>query len=145
MAQIRELVSLDGLFTAADVAVALELVDAALANPGGDYRVLIADRAGAVLGYVCYGPTPMTDGTWDLYWVVTHPSARGGGVARRLVSAMEAELRLGGGRLVRVETSVLDGYGAAHRFYERLGYPIAARLPDFYKPGDDLLIMMKPL
>jgi len=145
VAQIRELVSLDGLFSPADVAVALELVDAALANPGGDYRVLVADRGGAVLGYVCYGPTPMTDGTWDLYWVVTHPSSRGGGVARRLVSAMEAELAGLGARLVRVETSVLDGYGAAHRFYERLGYPVAAQLRDFYKVGDDLLIMMKRL
>ena len=62
----------------------------------------------------------MTEGTWDLYWIVTHPDARKSGVARALVARMEAELRALGARLVRVETSRLDGYGAARAFYERL-------------------------
>jgi ribosomal protein S18 acetylase RimI-like enzyme len=145
---------MDGLFTADEVSVALELVDAALAEPGGEYRVLVAADAdeaarGAetplLYGYICYGPTPMTDGTWDLYWIVTHPRARGRGVARALTERMEAELRSVGARLVRVETSQLEGYGAAHSFYERMDYPVIARLPDFYRAGDDLLIMLKRL
>jgi GNAT superfamily N-acetyltransferase len=74
---------------------------------------------------------------------VTHPEARGLGVARGLVERMEAELRSIGARLVRVETSQLDGYGAARAFYARLSYPVVAQLHDFYKPGDDLLIMCK--
>jgi ribosomal protein S18 acetylase RimI-like enzyme len=66
-------------------------------------------------------------------------------VARSLVARMEAELRALGARLVRVETSRLDGYGAAHAFYERLAYPVVSVMPDFYKPGDDLLVMLKRL
>jgi len=132
------------------VRCALELIDGALADPAGDYRVLVAelaDGAGAarVAGYVCYGPTPMTDGTWDLYWIATHPSARGRGVASALVERMESELRAFGARLVRVETSHQELYGAAHRFYVRHAYPEVARLPDFYKPGDDLIVMLKRL
>lgn len=127
------------------MAVALELIDAAIADPAGDYRVLIAELDGRVAGYVCFGPTPMTQSTWDLYWIVTHPEARGQGVARALVGRMEVEIRAQGGAQVRVETSLTDSYGAAHAFYERLGYPVLARLPDFYKPGDDLLILMKKL
>ncbi len=123
----------------------MELVDGALADPAGDYRVLVAERDGVLAGYVCYGPTPMTDGTWDLYWIATHPQARGRGVARTLVTRMEDELRGAGARLVRVETSRLDGYGAARAFYERLSYPVVAELHDFYKPGDDLLVMLKRL
>lgn len=99
----------------------------------------------SLAGYVCYGPTPMTDGSWDLYWIVTHPDARGLGVATALVRRMEAELRALGARRIRVETSRLDGYGAARAFYERLGYPLVAVLPDFYRPGDDLLVMLKRL
>ena len=45
---IAELIQRDGLFTTEEVAVALELVDAALANPQGDYRVLIAEEAGRI-------------------------------------------------------------------------------------------------
>jgi ribosomal protein S18 acetylase RimI-like enzyme len=107
--------------------------------------VLCAELDGRLAGYVCYGPTPMTEGTWDLYWIVTHPDARGCGVARALTTRMEAELRAIGARLVRVETSRLDGYGAARAFYERLQYPLVAELPDFYRPGDDLLVMLKRL
>lgn len=137
---------------------ARELIDSALSDPErrGDYRLLIAagpeatpaagpGAAAALLGYICYGPTPMTQGSYDLYWLATDPAHRGQGVAAALCAAMEAELRGQGGRLVRVETSTTDGYGAAHRFYERAGYPEAARLRDFYKPGDDLIILLKSL
>ncbi len=144
-APLHQLLTRDGLFTREEIAVALELVDGALAEPGGEYRVLIAELDGALVGYVCYGPTPMTEGSWDLYWIVTDPGARKSGVARALVGTMEAELRAAGARLVRVETSRLDGYGAARAFYERLDYPVCAVLPDFYRPGDDLLVMVKRL
>lgn len=87
----------------------------------------------------------MTEGTWDLYWVVTHPEVRGRGIARQLVGRMEEELRALGGRLVRIETSQLDGYGAARALYARLQYPVIAVMPDFYRPGDDLMVMLKRL
>jgi ribosomal protein S18 acetylase RimI-like enzyme len=135
----------DGLFTSEERSVALELIDGALAEPGGEYRVTIAELGGRLNGYVCYGPTPMTEGTWDLYWVAVHPESRGQGVARLLIESMEAELKMLGARLVRVETSLQDGYGAARAFYERLRYPVVAHICDFYKPGDDLLVMCKRL
>ena len=144
-APLHQLLTKDGLFTREEITVALELIDDALADPGGEYHVLCAELDGALAGYVCYGETPMTDGTWDLFWIVTHPDARGNGVARALVARMEADLRAKGARLVRVETSRLDGYGAARSFYERMDYPVCAVMPDFYRPGDDLLVMLKRL
>jgi ribosomal protein S18 acetylase RimI-like enzyme len=138
---------MDGLFSPDEVSCARELIDSALSDPAraGDYRLLIAAREGALLGYICYGPTPMTQGTYDLYWLATDPAHRGQGVAGALCRAMEEELRPRGGRLVRVETSTSDGYGAAQRFYEKHGYPEACRVRDFYRPGDDLIIMIKAL
>jgi ribosomal protein S18 acetylase RimI-like enzyme len=135
----------DDTFSEEETAVATEVLDAALADPGRDYHILVAEVAGEVLGYVCYGPTPMTRGTFDLYWIATHRDARGRGVARKLVDAMEAELRATGARVIRVETSQLDAYGAARAFYDRLGYVEAGRIRDFYRPGDDLLIYTKAL
>ena len=143
-----QLISRDGLFTADEIAVALELIEGALAardGAAGDYHALVAELDGVVRGYVCYGPTPMTEGTWDLYWIVSAPEDRGTGVGRQLVAAMEAELRARGARRVRVETSSTELYGAAQRFYLRIGYPEIARIPDFYRPGDDLIILFRAL
>jgi hypothetical protein len=49
-------------------------VDAALASPGRDYNVLVCDDGERILGYICFGPTPMTMGTWDLYWIAVDRS-----------------------------------------------------------------------
>lgn len=127
-------------FDAAEVAVALELADAALEDPRQpDYRFLLAWEGEALAGYICFGPTPMTEGTVDLYWLATSPAFTRRGVARRLVEAMEAQLRVDGARMVRVETASRDGYGAAAAFYLAAGYEEAARLRDFYSEGDDLI------
>jgi ribosomal protein S18 acetylase RimI-like enzyme len=134
----------DATFGAAEVAVALELVDASLRGDP-DYLIQVAQDGdgGAVVGYVCYGRTPMTQATWDLYWVVVHAGARGRGIAGTLIAAMEAELAASGGGHIRVETSETEGYGAARRLYDKLGYPLAASLPEFYGPGDALLTFYK--
>lgn len=87
----------------------------------------------------------MTDGTYDLYWVATDEAFRGRGAGRALTEAMEAELRGKGGRLVRVETSSTEAYGPTHGFYERTHFAEEARLRDFYRPGDDLVILTKRL
>ena len=135
----------DGTFTDEEVAVALELVDSALESEQ-DYAVRVADLPDfATAGYICFGRTPMTESTYDLYWVVTHAGARGHGVAGALITAMEEELRGAGGRAVRVETSQKESHEAARRLYDRLGYPEAARFGDFYRPGDDLIVYYKRL
>ena len=127
-----------------EVDVALELIDEAIGG-STDYRILVADVAGDVAGYVCYGPTPMTEATYDLYWIVTAAAHRGKGVASGLITAMEAALREVSATGVRVETSQLEGYGSARRLYERMGYPEAARLADFYRANDDLVVYYKKL
>jgi ribosomal protein S18 acetylase RimI-like enzyme len=131
-------------FNDEEIRVALEVIDAALAEPGKDYHVLVAEDAGGrVVSYVCYGPTPMTEATYDLYWIATHPAARGQGCATRLLRAMEAELPPTRSSTVRIETSQLESYGAARGFYERAGYVEVGRIRDFYKAGDDLVIFAK--
>lgn len=133
----------DRSFTEAEVAVALELIDDALANPASDYWLRLAIVDDEVAGYICYGPTPMTEATYDLYWIVCRADFRGRGVAGALIGAMEADLGDRGASAVRVETSVKEAHAAARRLYARHGYPEAARFPDFYEPGDDLIVYYK--
>lgn len=137
-------------FTDDERAVALELVDVTLGQPSTDgygYRFVLSfqgapggDGAPRLLGYLCYGRTPMTQSTYDLYWIATSPDFARSGVARGLVSTMESEIAREGGGLVRVETGSREGHGAAVRFYDAVQFTRAAVLADFYAPGDDLII-----
>ena len=124
---------------------ALELIDAASKPNSPDYYVLVASNDNRAVGYVCYGPTPMTEATYDLYWIVSDPDVRGQGVGAALVSAMEGDLRERKGRLIRVETSATEDYGPARGFYQSMKYLEEARFRDFYKLGDDLIILKKKL
>ena len=142
------MLSLTPEFTHDESAVALELMDAWLAN--GQHSGYIAltmwddDPAAhpSLLGYACVGPTPMTQSTWDLYWIVTAPHARGRGLGRILHDACLHTMRSHGAQRVRIETSTREGYGATLAFYDRLGYHRVGLIPDFYAPGDDLVTQL---
>jgi ribosomal protein S18 acetylase RimI-like enzyme len=132
-------------FSPAEVACAVELIDLALRPNNTDYSVLVALKDDKVVGYICYGPTPMTEGTYDLYWIASDPAVRGQGVGSALVSAMEGDLRRRKARLMRVETSALEAYGPTRGFYQAMRYLEEARFRDFYKVGEDLIILSKKL
>ena len=145
--QLAELLSRIETFSPDEVQCALELIDLALTSGKVDYQVLVACREteNKVVGYVCYGPTPMTDGTFDLYWIASDPVVRGQGVGAALVSAMEGDIRRRKGRMIRVETSAMEAYGPTHGFYGAMQYKEESRFRDFYKPGEDLIILAKRL
>ncbi|WNG34144.1 GNAT family N-acetyltransferase [Archangium minus] len=132
-------------FSPEEVECAIELVDLALQPNNRDYKILVADRDGKLVGYVCYGPTPMTEGTYDLYWIASDPTVRGQGIGASLVAGMEADLRRQKGRLIRVETSATEAYGPTRGFYASMKYMEEARIREFYKAGDDLIILSKRL
>jgi ribosomal protein S18 acetylase RimI-like enzyme len=106
---------------------------------------MVAVREQRVVGYVCYGPTPMTEGTYDLYWIASDPDVRGQGVGAALVSAMEGDLRRRKARLMRVETSAMEAYGPTRGFYQSMKYIEESRFRDFYKVGEDLIVLSKKL
>jgi ribosomal protein S18 acetylase RimI-like enzyme len=130
------------VFTDDERAVALELVDHHLAHPGSDdYRFILGAGAPERLsGYLCYGRTPLTRSTYDLYWIVTSPDLARADVARGLLTRMEGEIAREGGGLIRMETGRREGHGAAVHFYDAVGFTRTATIPDFYAPGDDLII-----
>jgi GNAT superfamily N-acetyltransferase len=129
------------------VSCALELLAAVLDPPEGntyEARILV-DSGDAPIAYACFGRTPMTDATYDLYWLITAANRRGQGLGAALLGGVEGELAGRGARTVRVETSSLEGQGGAVRFYLRVGYQEVGRIRDFYRPGDDLITLAKRL
>ncbi len=124
--------------------VALSLIDESFAKPDDPdpYRFVVAEAAAErrVVGYVCFGTTPLTTGTYDLYWIAVDPTFQGGGVGSLLVDAVLDAMRAAGGRLLLIETSSRAEYARTREFYDRAGMTLEARVRDFYSPGDDRLI-----
>jgi D-alanine-D-alanine ligase len=141
---IEQLVVATRAFNAEEEAVALELVDEALAKgEGSGYYFRVAAFEGKVVGYTCYGPTPLTEGVYDLYWIAVDPELQGRGVGRELLRGAEADVRQRGGRMILIETAGKPSYAATRAFYERSDYREVARLPDYYAVGDDKVFYMR--
>ena len=145
-ARLEQLTRATGRFREEEVATAIELLEASLAGDG-EYRFVGAfdQPTETLVGYACWGPTPGTEGTCDLYWIVVDPERQGAGVGTLLLSEVEGRLRMDGSRLVMVETSSRADYAPTRGFYERRGYTRAATIPGYYAPGDDLVIYTKDL
>lgn len=143
--RVLDIIRSTGMFTADEIQVAGELIDIFLDRPGQrDYVVVVAeDENGRLAGYLTYGPTPLTEGTYDLYWMAVAPEVQGRGFGRELVLWLEQQVGAAGGRLVLIETSSQPKYEKTRRFYLGLGYQEASRIPDFYKAGDDRITYTK--
>jgi ribosomal protein S18 acetylase RimI-like enzyme len=110
---------------------------------GSDYELIGAFVDGRLIGYACFGPTPATDRTFDLYWIAVHPAAQRTGAGAALMSEVERQLQRRRARLLVVETSSRDDYAGTRLFYEKRGYAESARIRDFYAPGDDRVVLSK--
>lgn len=144
---VLEVIHLTGMFTQEEERVATELIDVCLTKPDQqDYVVVVIENeANVVVGYMCYGPTPMAEGVVDLYWMAVHPGKHRQGYGKALVQWLEKIIREKKGRLIVIETSAMDKYAITRNFYQRLGYEENSRIRDFYSPGDDLVIYCKYL
>jgi len=129
-----------------EVEVAEELIDCYLEDQSGSgYHILVAEVDSTVTGYICYGPTPMTEGTWDIYWMAVAPERQRQGIGGALMKSAEKEIAKARGRLSIIETSSTPLYEKTRFFHLSQGYEVICRIPDFYAPGDDKLILRKRL
>jgi ribosomal protein S18 acetylase RimI-like enzyme len=143
-ARLEQLTRATGFFREEEVATAVDLLDESLAGDD-DYRFVGAFDEDQLVGYACWGPTPGTAGTHDLYWIVVDRDQQGVGIGTLLLREVESRLTADGCRLVVVETSSRADYAPTRGFYERRGYTRAATIPGYYAPGDDLVIYTKDL
>jgi ribosomal protein S18 acetylase RimI-like enzyme len=161
--RIAEILRGSRVFSREEIGVALELFDEAVVECGtrnaevvhsqsefriphstSDYLFLGAFTPEEVLvGYACWGPTPATDRTWDLYWIAVDTAFQGAGIGTILLEEVERRLAGQHARMLIAETSSRSDYAATRGFYGRRGYTEVARVRDFYAPGDDRIIFVK--
>lgn len=144
---VLDIIRATQMFTPPEISVARELVDIYLEQPEQrDYFLAVSEsKSGEVVGYMAYGPTPLTEGTYDLYWMAVAPKSQGFGFGKELMSWLEKKVAEAGGRLILIETSSQPKYGPTRTFYAGLGYQEISRIPDFYRPGDDRITYLKKI
>jgi GNAT superfamily N-acetyltransferase len=131
-------------FTPVEVDVAMELVNIAANNPlQEDYHIFVYEQDSRVLGYHCSGRRPLTDGVYDLYWIVSDPEANVKGIGKSLLEHAEAFVVENKGRWLLAETSSKESYLKTRNFYLRNNFSIVAQIDNFYTESDHLIVFGK--
>jgi GNAT superfamily N-acetyltransferase len=141
---IRAMVESTGVFNSVELDCAVELAEDRLQKgTKSEYNFLFAEMDGRVVGYACYGPIALTEGSYDLYWIAVDKAMQGHGLGRKIMDKVVEIIRGEGGRNMYIETSSKPHYLATRTFYERCGCYLVATLDDFYSPGDNQEIYCK--
>lgn len=142
---LRKLVYAEDVFTREEKECLIELLHDAVYRPEEGYEALVYIGDGIPIGVIVFGKIPLTDRNYDLYWILVHPHSKGKGIGKALLQQVEVELKKRGVRKLFVETSSLETYSGARQFYQTCRFQCVARVPDFYKEGDDKLIYEKQI
>lgn len=142
---VLQVIHTTDMFRADEIVVAEELMDIYLNQPNQRdyYMIVIENEKKEIVGYMSYGPTPLTEGTYDIYWMAVSPRYQRQGYGKKLVEWLEKKVKNERGRMIIIETSSQPKYDLTRQFYRDLGYKEVARITDFYKPGDDQIIYAK--
>jgi len=115
-------------------------------NRADGHFAITFEEDGVILGFAYYAPAPMTERTWQLWWIVVRPEAQGHGVGGKLLNHVENDIGVNHqGRLLFIETGSLPHYEMTRRFYRNHGYEQHALLADFYADGDSMVVFRKVL
>ncbi len=145
---IERLAQGTGVFTPDEIHIVREMLDTFFDPEPRDDHTFVIYRNGNpndIAGFACYGPTPLTDRVWDLYWLCVDRAAQRHGIGSELLSQIERDLGVRHARAIYLETSDSNAYVAAREFYERHGYERVAHLEDFYAAGDGKVLYRKCL
>ncbi|MBM4170178.1 MAG: GNAT family N-acetyltransferase [Ignavibacteria bacterium] len=144
---LRRLLDATRVFSSEEVDVAIGMMEEVVgAEEHEDYAMFsFVDDAGTVRGYYCIGPVSFSRTTFDLYWIATDPELHGKGIGRSLIEHCERYVRSNSGIKIVAETSSRPAYDGTRRFYERCGFVEEARIRDYYRTGDDLVVYTKTI
>ncbi|MBW9209264.1 ribosomal protein S18-alanine N-acetyltransferase [Mumia sp. zg.B53] len=103
---------------------------------GASRHVVVAEEAGAVIGY---GSLVVAGDTADVVRIAVLPGRRRTGVGRRLLAALLGESERRG--VERVLLEVASDNVAATGLYEAGGFAAIATRPNYYRSGADAVVM----
>ena len=142
---VRGILESTGFFYDYEIDIAIELVEENLAK-GEDksgYIFIMAEIDETPVAFACFGKTPCTADSFDLYWIAVHQNQKGKGVGKSLLNLVEKEIAILGGKNIWVETSSRPLYEPTRMFYLKTGYKLISELPDFYGENDHKNIFLK--
>ncbi len=142
--KLKAIIESTNNFSDEEKKIAMELIDEALGNYNHEYyNVFVYEEEGKVVGYHCTGKRALTDGVYDLYWIVVDPAIQNKGIGKKLLDHAENFVRENKGRWILAETSSKQSYDATRNFYMRNNYSIVSQIKDFYKVNDNLIVFGK--
>lgn len=132
------------VFSPEEINLAAELASERLSRgEASGYHFLFAETDGQLAGYTCFGPTPCTRFSYDLYWIIVSKNYARRGVGRRLLARTEATIARQGGQRIYIDTSSRPTYEPARGFYRANGYRLEAMIRCFYAPDDHKMLYLK--
>ncbi len=135
-----------GVFTEEEVLTVDELFEGYVRDAQKTGYNFLSYRDGdEILGFACWGPTSLSKGSTDLYWICTAHRAQGKGVAAALFRAVEAAAHALGRWMIVIWTSNRPDYEPARQFYQRMGCKLALQIEEFYDRGEDLCVFIRRL
>jgi ribosomal protein S18 acetylase RimI-like enzyme len=144
--ELLTLTAATGFFKPHDVEILREVLDDYHAsNHAEGHRAVTSEHDGHVVGFAYYAPTPMTNGTWTLWWIAVSKHTQSRGIGGKLLQHVEEDVRQLGGRIMLIETSSVEMYEPTRKFYRKHGYDQEAVVRDYYTDGDGLVIFRKRL
>ena len=117
------------------IARTADLLVSAVAKPDGEYRALVAERDGEIVGIAAYGMVAGAVGTGMIYSILVAPRSRRAGIGERLLFHLKGDLASAGARMIVAE---IPGDPIVMRFRAILlthGFVEEARIDDYYADG----------
>jgi ribosomal protein S18 acetylase RimI-like enzyme len=135
-----------GAFYPHEMAYGMGLFDEhLLRGENSSHQFMLYEQDGSLIAYGCFGPLPLTDRRYHLYWLVVGSGASSKGIGKALESAIAKRVRTQGGVRLYAETSNRATHEGARQFYEHCGYRLDTVTPDYYGDGHDKVVYVKDL
>lgn len=142
-----EILRSTGFFYDYEIDIVIELVEDRVpkGKEKSDYIFDIAEINHIPIAFTCYGKTPGTLFSFDLYWIAVHQNYRGQGVGKKLMNRAFNDIKFFGGKNIWIETSSRELYTPTRNFYLRYGCQLVAELPNFYNDNDHKVVFLKKI
>lgn len=132
------------VFIDSEIDILKELLEDLQNNKNTSYGLIEETVEGKLAGFTLFGRTPLTEFTWDIYWIIVDKSFQGRGIGKTLILKTEEAIKEKTPRAtIKLETSTRKKYAAARGLYKSMQYDQAGILPNFYSEGDDMVIFYK--
>tara|TARA_R110001583_G_scaffold109032_3_gene257697 strand:+ start:788 stop:1264 length:477 start_codon:yes stop_codon:yes gene_type:complete len=141
---VRDILNSTGFFYDFEVDVAVELAQENFekGEEKSGYFFTIVEVEGKTVAFSCYGKTPCTAASFDLYWIAVHQNQKGKGIGKKLLKMLEIHVAKLGGKNIWIETAGRPLYNPTRKFYENYGCELVAELPEFYGENDSKVIYL---